>query len=48
MFNLEYNRLNLVLILTADHECQRLQWCNERIHYDQQWISMVFSDESNF
>ncbi|KAH0817434.1 hypothetical protein GEV33_005357 [Tenebrio molitor] len=40
--------LALVLPLTPNHRGQRLAWCNERIAWDKQWNSIIFSDESRF
>ncbi|CAH1369275.1 unnamed protein product, partial [Tenebrio molitor] len=41
-------RPHLVLPLTPNHRRQRLAWCNERIAWDEQWNSVIFSDESRF
>ena len=47
-FGLHSYRPHLVLPLTAEHRRQRLEWCRERLQWDQEWNSVVFSDESRF
>ncbi|CAH1381946.1 unnamed protein product, partial [Tenebrio molitor] len=39
---------HLVLPLTSNHRRQRWAWCNERTAWDEQWNSVIFSDESRF
>jgi transposase len=47
-FGIRSYRPHLVLPLTPNHRRQRLAWCNERIAWDEQWNSVIFSDESRF
>jgi hypothetical protein len=32
----------------AEHKQQRLDWCRTREHWDIEWNTIVFSDESHF
>ncbi|RZC37850.1 HTH 38 domain containing protein [Asbolus verrucosus] len=41
-------RPHLVLPLTRDYRCQRLDSCRERVNWDAQWNSVVCSNESRF
>jgi hypothetical protein len=41
-------RPHFVLPLTAAHKRQRLEWCQERLQWDEEWHQVVFSDESRF
>lgn len=41
-------RPHLVLPLTPEHRRNRLQWCRERLQWNQEWNTVVFSDESRF
>ncbi|RZC43173.1 hypothetical protein BDFB_003702 [Asbolus verrucosus] len=34
--------------LTREHRLQRLQRCSDRNHWDHEWNSVIFSDESRF
>lgn len=36
------------LPLTPRHRTRRLEWCNERVNWVQEWHNVVFSDESRF
>lgn len=47
-FGLRSYRPHLVLPLTPEHRRQRLEWCRERLGWDLEWNSVVFSDESRF
>jgi hypothetical protein len=47
-FGIRSYRPHLVLPLTPNHRRQRLAWCSERIAWDEQWNSVIFSDESRF
>lgn len=47
-FGLRSYRPHLVLPLTAEHRRQRLEWCRERLNWDLEWNTVVFSDESRF
>ena len=35
-------------LLTAVHKAQRLLWCNERANWNDEWRTVMFSDESRF
>lgn len=35
-------------VLTTAHKATRLQWCNERLQWSNEWHNIVFSDESRF
>ncbi|CAH1994372.1 unnamed protein product [Acanthoscelides obtectus] len=47
-FGLFSYRPHWVLPLTREHRRNRLEWCRQRSPWDQEWISIVFSDESRF
>lgn len=47
-FGLISYRPHLVLPLTPEHRRHRLEWCRERMLWDQEWNTVVFSDESRF
>lgn len=47
-FGLQSYRPRLILPLTQRHRDARLQWCQERAQWDQEWNRVVFSDESRF
>ena len=34
--------------LTANHRVQRLQWCEEKINWRDEWNTVMFTDESRF
>lgn len=47
-FGLKSYRPFLCLPLTPRHKRSRLEWCNERLQWVDQWKQVVFSDESRF
>lgn len=47
-FGLRSYRPFLTLPLTPNHRARRLDWCNARVHWTQEWHRVVFSDESRF
>ena len=47
-FGLRSYRPFLCLPLTPLHRRSRLEWCNERLNWNEEWNRVVFSDESRF
>lgn len=47
-FGLFLFRPHWVLPLTREHRNNRPEWCTERLAWDQEWNTVVFSDESRF
>lgn len=47
-FGLRSYRPFLCLPFTAQHRARRLEWCTDRLNWDQEWHQVVFSDESRF
>lgn len=47
-FGLSSYRPLLTLPLTPVHRARRLEWCDERRNWVQEWQRVVFSDESRF
>lgn len=47
-FGLRSYRPLLTLPLTPEHRARRLEWCNDRRNWVQEWHHVVFSDESRF
>lgn len=47
-FGITSYRPQFVLPLTPRHRSDRLAWCRERLNWDYEWNTIVFSDESRF
>lgn len=47
-FGLRSYRPFLCLPLTPRHRTARLEWANDRLHWNEEWNRVVFSDESRF